>query len=88
MRRISGNMVSKGGTAVAVKASPARVGTSPLAQKATETEEDMGEGKALPYRGFTWLALGIAAMGTLVVGVVLPIWLPNIQQAATQMLLR
>jgi NADH-quinone oxidoreductase subunit N len=87
MRRISGSMVSKGGAAVAVKASSAKVGSAPLTQKAAEAE-DVEEGRPLPYRGFTWLALGIAAIGTLVVGVVLPIWLPNIQQAAMQMLLR
>jgi NADH-quinone oxidoreductase subunit N len=88
MRRVSGSIASRGGTAVAVKASPAKIGTPPLAQKASESEEDIEGGKPLSYGGFTWLALGIAAIGTLVVGIVLPIWLPNIQQAATQMLLR
>jgi NADH-quinone oxidoreductase subunit N len=39
------------------------------------------------YRWFTWLALGLATLGTLVLGVVLPFWLPNLLQAA-QMLLQ
>jgi NADH-quinone oxidoreductase subunit N len=82
--RRTGGLASTGGAAVAVKSSPAKVETPspvPQATETTETQETTG-----PV-GFTWLALALAAIGTLVVGVVLPIWLPNIQQAA-QMLLK
>jgi proton-translocating NADH-quinone oxidoreductase, chain N len=34
----------------------------------------------------SWLAIGISALGTLVVGVILPFWLPNLQQAALSLL--
>jgi hypothetical protein len=34
----------------------------------------------------SWLAIAIAAVGTLVVGVILPVWLPNLQQAALSLL--
>jgi NADH-quinone oxidoreductase subunit N len=82
--RRTGGLASRGGTAVAVKTPPAKVGATPLAPQAAETTETQATTR---LAGFTWLALIIAAAGTLVVGVVLPIWLPNIQQAA-QMLLK
>jgi NADH-quinone oxidoreductase subunit N len=84
IRRTTEGLASRGGTAVAVKPSPAKISSTPLPQATPATGEEQEVGK---LAGFTWLALTIAAIGTLVVGVVLPIWLPNIQQAA-QMLLR
>ena len=83
-RRTSGSLASKGGTAIAVKTPPAQVEATPLAPPVAETPAAQ---ETTRLTGFTWLALIIAAVGTLVVGVVLPIWLPNIQQAA-QMLLK
>ncbi|HEX3642395.1 MAG TPA: NADH-quinone oxidoreductase subunit N [Ktedonobacteraceae bacterium] len=69
-------------TAVAVKAPTAKIATSPLSVEASAEQETVRE-----YRGFTWLALALATLGTLILGVVLPFWLPNLQQAA-QMLLQ
>jgi NADH-quinone oxidoreductase subunit N len=69
-------------TAVAVKAPTAKIATSPLPVEASAEQETVRE-----YRGFTWLALALATLGTLILGVVLPFWLPNLQQAA-QMLLQ
>ncbi len=84
MRRTTGGLASRGGTAVAVKTPPAKTSATQLTRQTTETGEVENTSK---LTGFTWLALTIAAIGTLVVGIVLPIWLPNIQQAA-QMLLK
>ena len=69
-------------TAVAVKAPNAKIATSPLPVEASAEPETVRE-----HRGFTWLALTLATLGTLVLGVILPFWLPNLQQAA-QMLLQ
>jgi NADH-quinone oxidoreductase subunit N len=56
-----------------------------------EKQQEQVEASDLPadaqLTGFTWSVLILAAAGTLVVGVVLPIWLPNMEQAA-QLLLR
>ena len=84
MRRTTGGLASRGGTAVAVKTPPAKTSATQLARETIETGEVENTSK---LTGFTWLALTIAAIGTLIVGIVLPIWLPNIQQAA-QMLLK
>ncbi len=74
-----------GGAATAVAVRPASTSTTiaktPLAVE-TAVEQEVGRG----LLGMTWLALGIAALGTLVVGVLLPIWLPNLQQAAGMLL--
>ena len=90
-RRTTGGLASRGGTAVAVKTAPAKTELVSSAQKATGTNAAATESTETPdagkLAGFTWLALTIAAIGTLIVGIVLPIWLPNIQQAA-QVLLR
>ncbi len=67
-------------TAVAVKAPIMKIVTSPLQslEKPVEREQVW----------FTWLALSIATFGTLVLGIVLPFWLPNLLQAAQMLLAR
>lgn len=81
-RAITGGFATTGAAiAVAVKAPTAKIVTSPLLIEKVDEQEPVRE-----HRAFTWLALGLAALGTLVLGVILPLWLPNLQQAA-QMLL-
>jgi NADH-quinone oxidoreductase subunit N len=91
IRRTTEGLASRGGTAVAIKTPAAKTSATPLALEAAGASpaatETIATQDASKLNGFTWLALAIAAIGTLIVGVVLPIWLPNIQQAA-QMLLR
>ncbi|GCF06735.1 NADH-quinone oxidoreductase subunit N [Dictyobacter arantiisoli] len=65
-------------TAVAERPLPTKV-TSPVIR--TSEPEPTRE-----LEWMSWLALGIAALGTLVVGIILPFWLPTIQQAAQQLM--
>jgi NADH-quinone oxidoreductase subunit N len=86
-RAITGGLVMTGAaTAVAVKTLTAN--TSDLLPEAVETRFIASAPIVRELRGFTWLALGLATLGTLVLGVVLPLWLPNLQQAAQTLLLR
>jgi NADH-quinone oxidoreductase subunit N len=84
-RVTTGDLVMTGAaTAVAVKAptsdvSPEAVGNQ-LVVSATPAIRE--------HRGFTWLALGLATLGTLVLGVALPFWLPNLQLVAQTLLQR
>jgi NADH-quinone oxidoreductase subunit N len=90
-RATTGGLAATGAAiAVAVKApmvktantgdlSPAKVGT----QSITSAAPTIGEHKV-----FTWLALGLATSGSIVTGVILPLWLPSLQQAAQTLLLR
>jgi NADH-quinone oxidoreductase subunit N len=70
-------VVAKPTTPTATRPKP----SSPAAfEKATE--------KGLFVGWTTWLALGIAALGTLLMGTVLPFWLVNLAQQAAQMMMR
>ncbi len=71
----------RGGTAVAEKPVDTKAATVTQAPAAAEPEPTHD------LEWMSWIALGIAALGTLVIGVILPFWLPNIQQAA-QMLMK
>lgn len=74
-----------GGAATALAVRPVSTSTA-LAKPpiAVEPVVDQEVGRGL--WSMTWLALGIAALGTLVVGVLLPFWLPTLQQAAGMLL--
>ncbi len=82
-REVSGPLAAGGAaTALAVKAPPAK---TPVAVPVESVSEQVEPGSELAW--ITWIGLGLAAVGTLVLGVVLPFWLANIQQAA-QLLLK
>lgn len=87
-RITTGDLVTTGAaTAVAVKAPIAN--TSDLSPEAVGNQLITSATPAIrEHRGFTWLALGLATLGTLVLGVALPFWLPNLQQAAQMLLPR
>ncbi|MBA2679380.1 MAG: NADH-quinone oxidoreductase subunit N [Ktedonobacteraceae bacterium] len=76
---------SGGGTAGAVRPTTVSKSTTvvrPPVQVEAVAEQEVGGG----LLSMSWLALGIAGLGTLVVGVLLPFWLPNLQQAASMLL--
>lgn len=83
-RRASGGLSSpRGGVAIAVRPPSTSVARTPLpAMPSARPEQTSG---SLAF--FTWIGLLLAALGTLTVGIILPFWLPNLQQAA-QMLLK
>ncbi len=78
-----------GSTATAVAVKPiARVATQ-SAQKVTLTAEAIAESEPeQDLNSFSWLAIGIAALGTLAMGTILPFWLVNVAQQAAQMMLK
>ncbi len=66
---------------------PSPVRPLPWQAKAAGAVEQATE--EVPAIGWmTWTALGIAAVGTLLMGTVLPFWLVNLAQQAAQMMLR
>lgn len=73
-KRIS-TKLSNGGaaaaTAVAVK-------TPPLSPGKTATAVEKAEEKTIAVAWTTWVALGIAAVGTVAMGTILPFWLVNV----------
>ncbi len=76
---------SGGGTAVAVRPTTVSKSTTiarPPVQVEAVAEQEVGRG----LLSMSWLALGIAGLGTLIVGVLLPFWLPSLQQAAGMLL--
>ncbi len=77
--------LSTGGAATAVAARPTsgRLTQAPVSDTLNEPVEEQ-QGRELAW--MTWLGLGIAALGTLVMGIILPFWLPNLQQAAQTLL--
>lgn len=72
---------SGGGTAVAVKTPTAALPRTTLPVPPIEEAET-----TTAHSLFSWLGLWIAALGTLTMGVILPFWLPNLQQAASMLL--
>lgn len=68
----------RGGTALAEKP----VNTQPAVPATTIASSNIEPEPTHELEWMSWLALSIAGVGTLVVGVILPFWLPNIQQAA------
>jgi len=58
-------------TAVAVK-------TSPLSPGKTAAAVEKAEEKTIAVAWTTWVALGIAAVGTVAMGTLLPFWLVNV----------
>ena len=72
---------SRGGTAVAEKPATTRVADLPVPAATVIENENTHE-----LEGWSWLALIIAGLGTLLVGVILPFWLPQLQQAAQSLL--
>ena len=75
---------SKGATAVAVKPKATATTNQPLtpAPHAGEQRETINIGI------MSWIALGIAVLGTFAMGTVLPFWLVNLAQQAAQMMLK
>jgi NADH-quinone oxidoreductase subunit N len=74
---------SRGATAVAVKPKAAAV-SQPL-----KPGSNAGEQKETINIGImSWIALGIAVLGTLAMGTLLPFWLVNLAQQAAQMMLK
>ncbi|GCE04900.1 NADH-quinone oxidoreductase subunit N [Dictyobacter aurantiacus] len=71
---------TRGATAVAERPASIRVAAPPR-PAVVSAEEPTHE-----LEGWSWVAIGIAALGTLVTGVILPFWLPQIQQAAQSLL--
>jgi NADH-quinone oxidoreductase subunit N len=88
-RVATGSLAATGtATAVAVKAPTAKIAnTSDLSPEQVGTLFVVSAFPTQEHRWFTWLALGLTTLGTLVLGVVLPFWLSNLLQAA-QMLLQ
>src|SRR5260221_623329 len=73
-KRISTRMSNGGAaaaTAVAVK-------TSPLSPGKSATAVEKAEEKTIAVAWTTWVALGIAAVGTVAMGTLLPFWLVNV----------
>jgi len=81
-RAITGSFAATGtATALAVKVPTAKLAMPPLSvEKSVEHET------AREHTWFTWLALSLATFGTLVLGIILPFWLPNLQLAAKMLL--
>jgi NADH-quinone oxidoreductase subunit N len=82
-RRIStklGNGGTAAATTVAVKASPASQGKA-------STAVDRLAGSRVEVTWTTWLALGIAALGTLAMGTVLPFWLVDLALQAAKVMM-
>ncbi|GCE26566.1 hypothetical protein KDA_20500 [Dictyobacter alpinus] len=72
---------ARGGTAVAEKPANTKVATLPVPAASVLENENTHE-----LEGWSWLALTIAGLGTLLIGVILPFWLPQLQQAAQSLL--
>ena len=89
-RVITGSLAATGtATAVAVKTPTAKLAnTSDLLPEQVGTQFVASALPTQEHRWFTWLALGLTTLGTLVLGVVLPFWLPNLLQAAQMLLPR
>ncbi len=85
-RRISTKLGEPGSakgtaTAIATKTTTVSKAKTPAAiEPITEDTSEIG--------WMTWAALGIAGIGTLLMGTVLPFWLVNLAQQAAQMMLR
>jgi NADH-quinone oxidoreductase subunit N len=84
---VASSVSRRSSTATAVAERPARTAvarsaTLPAAEISNEEEDANSPGLVW----MSWLAIAIAVLGTLVVGVILPIWLPNLQAAALSLL--
>ncbi|MFL5665121.1 MAG: NADH-quinone oxidoreductase subunit N, partial [Ktedonobacteraceae bacterium] len=75
---------SRGATAVAMKPKATATTSQPLkpGTNAGEQRETINIGI------MSWIALGIAVLGTFAMGTVLPLWLVNLAQQAAQMMLK
>jgi NADH-quinone oxidoreductase subunit N len=78
----TGSLSTRSTTALAERPAPAKVAASPLPISVQESSN--GDAGRLVF--MTWLGIGIAALGTLLTGVILPFWLPALQQAASGLL--
>ena len=84
---VASSVSRRSSTATAVAERPARTriarsATVPAAEISNEEEDANAPGLVW----MSWLAIAIAVLGTLVVGVILPVWLPNLQAAALSLL--
>lgn len=77
--------LATGGTATALAEKPVSGKLTPASVSGSLADAEEEQGNELAW--MTWIGLGLATVGTLVAGVILPFWLPNLQQAA-QMLLK
>ncbi len=85
----SGSPAKSKATAVAVKTKAGRGASLPppwQTKTAVAVEQSSEEKPAIGWT--TWTALGIAGVGTLLMGTVLPFWLVNLAQQAAQMMIR
>ena len=75
---------SSSATAVAVKTSTAGLPktSSPVVEASTEQEATGG------LNWITWTGIGLAAIGTLAMGTILPFWLIDLAQQAANMMIR
>lgn len=89
-RVITGSLAATAAaTAVAVKTPTAKLAnTSDLSPEQVKIQFVASALPTQEHRWFTWFALGLATLGTLVLGIVLPFWLPNLLQAAQMLLQR
>lgn len=84
---VASRVSRRSSTATAVAERPARTRiarSATLPAAAISNEEEDANAPGLVW--MSWLAIAIAVLGTLVVGVILPVWLPNLQAAALSLL--
>ncbi len=81
-RPTTGSLATRAATALVERPIPAKIAPPPLPVNA-QTAIDANAGNLVVM---TWLGIGIAALGTLLTGVILPFWLPALQQAAAGLL--
>jgi NADH-quinone oxidoreductase subunit N len=75
---------SRGATAVAVKPKATATTSQPLTPVANAGEQR----ETINIGIMSWIALGIAVLGTFAMGTLLPFWLVNLAQQAAQMMLK
>lgn len=78
----TGKLAPRAATAVAVKPAATMVAPPKAAVSTTTTGQNINIG------AMSWLALGIALVGTFAMGTFLPFWLVPLAQSAAQMMLR
>ena len=83
--RTSGNLTS-GGTATAVTVRPPAVALPKVTIPVTPVAQQEETGSELAW--MSWMALVIAALGTLAMGTVLPFWLIDLLQRAVPLMLK
>ena len=86
-KRASGKLGASGSPAKS-KATAVAVKTTAASKTKTDVAIDQSSEEKPTIGWTTWVALGIAGAGTLLMGTVLPFWLVNLAQQAAQMMLK